>query len=356
MRIAFYAPLKAPDHPIPSGDRRIGRLLIQALRLAGHDVTVVSRFRTRDEGVVEGRAGRIADLGARLAERLGDRLADDPPDLWFTYHLYYKAPDYLGPVIAARFGIPYVVAEASVAGKRAGLRGHAAVMAALGRVDLAIGLNPADREGVLPCLASPERWLSLLPFLEAMPPAVDRPARAGVQLLSVAMMRAGDKLASYRLLAKALTDVRDADWQLNIAGDGPVRADVEAAFSDFGARVTFVGLCDEAALDRLYSSSDVLVWPAVNEAFGMALLEAQAAGLPVIAGDVGGVSSIVRDGLTGLTPPVGDVDAFADRLRLMISQPALRRAFGRAARDTVRRDHLIEGAAARLDHALRRLR
>ena len=356
MRIAFYAPLKAPDHPIPSGDRRIGRLLIQALRLAGHDVTVVSRFRTRDEGVVEGRAGRIADLGARLAERLGDRLADDPPDLWFTYHLYYKAPDYLGPVIAARFGIPYVVAEASVAGKRAGLPGHAPVMAALALADLAIGLNPADRDGVLPCLASPERWLALPPFLEAMPTAVDRPARTGVQLLSVAMMRLGDKLASYRLLAKALADVRDADWQLIIAGDGPVRADVEAAFSNFGARVTFVGLCDEAALDRLYSSSDVLVWPAVNEAFGMALLEAQAAGLPVIAGDVGGVSSIVRDGLTGLTPPGGDVDAFADRLRLMIGQPALRRAFGRAARETVRRDHLIEGAAARLDHALRALR
>ena len=42
------------------------------------------------------------------------------PDLWFTYHLYYKAPDLVGPLVAGALGIPYAVAEASVAHKRAG--------------------------------------------------------------------------------------------------------------------------------------------------------------------------------------------------------------------------------------------
>ena len=45
MRIAFYAPLKSPDHPVPSGDRLMARLLIEAMRLAGHTVFVASQFR-----------------------------------------------------------------------------------------------------------------------------------------------------------------------------------------------------------------------------------------------------------------------------------------------------------------------
>ncbi|MGH7006445.1 MAG: glycosyltransferase family 4 protein, partial [Alphaproteobacteria bacterium] len=45
MRIAFYAPMKPPSHPVPSGDRRIARLLLRALRKSGHEVRVVSTFR-----------------------------------------------------------------------------------------------------------------------------------------------------------------------------------------------------------------------------------------------------------------------------------------------------------------------
>ena len=48
MRIAFYAPLKAPDHPTASGDRLIAGLLVRALARAGHEVVIVSRLRTFD--------------------------------------------------------------------------------------------------------------------------------------------------------------------------------------------------------------------------------------------------------------------------------------------------------------------
>ncbi|MBL8703575.1 MAG: glycosyl transferase, partial [Rhodospirillales bacterium] len=48
MRIAFYAPLKPPGHPHPSGDRRMARLLVQALRLGGHTVMLASSFRAYD--------------------------------------------------------------------------------------------------------------------------------------------------------------------------------------------------------------------------------------------------------------------------------------------------------------------
>ena len=140
MRIAFYAPLKPPDHPVPSGDRRVARLFLEALRLAGHEPFVASRLRSFDRGGDPLRQARLAALGRRAAERLLRRWRRTPqaaPQLWFTYHLYYKAPDWLGPAVSRALGIPYVVAEASHAPKAAraapGTLGHRAVADALRR-------------------------------------------------------------------------------------------------------------------------------------------------------------------------------------------------------------------------------
>ena len=121
MRVAFYAPMKPPGHPVPSGDRRMARLLIEALRRGGHEVALASRLRSWDRGLDPARPARIEALGARVADRLVRRWrgAPDRPDAWFTYHLYHKAPDWLGPPVAAALGIPYVVAEASHAPQRA---------------------------------------------------------------------------------------------------------------------------------------------------------------------------------------------------------------------------------------------
>ena len=88
MRVAFYAPLKPPDHPVPSGDRRMARLLIQALELAGHEVEVAARLRSW-HGVPDGaRQARIAELGAALAERLLRRHPTRPaparPPAWLA--------------------------------------------------------------------------------------------------------------------------------------------------------------------------------------------------------------------------------------------------------------------------------
>ena len=67
MRIAFYAPMKPPNHPVPSGDRRMARLLIRALDLAGHEVSVASRLRSwegrgdrKKQSRIRADAGRVA--------------------------------------------------------------------------------------------------------------------------------------------------------------------------------------------------------------------------------------------------------------------------------------------------------
>src|SRR5215469_1995424 len=366
MRIAFYAPLKPPDHATPSGDRRVARLLFEALRLAGHEPVLASHLRGLDPVGRPFRQKRLAAHGRQTAERLIARWRARPesaPGLWFTYHLYYKAPDWLGPAVSAALGIPYVVAEASFAAKRAGGPwdiGHRAVEAALRQADRVIGLNTADRDGVLPLLAHPERYVALVPFIDASvysnpPPlagdgAIHAPARQSPslvggggggpglptdapRLITVAMMRPGDKLASYRILGTALAQLLDLPWSLEVIGDGPARADVHTALAPLGERVAYAGALDENALAARLGAADLFIWPAINEAYGMALLEAQASGVPVVAGCSGGVGDVVADGTTGLLTPPADAGAFGAALRALLADPVRRTRYGEAARD-----------------------
>jgi glycosyltransferase involved in cell wall biosynthesis len=376
MRIAFYAPLKPPDHPVPSGDRRMARLLMTALAAAGHEPVLASRLRSRDGAGDPERQARLGALGARLAARYLRRVAARPslrPDLWLTYHLYYKAPDWIGPRVASALRIPYVVAEASLARKRSGGRwdlGHRAATDALQRADRVIGLNSADREGVLEALAGPERWTALPPFLDTAPfeaAVAARPAaRAQLAerwqldpalpwLATVAMMRADVKLDSYRLLGAALARCLDRPFQLLTAGDGPTQAQVAAALAPLGARTRLVGRLDEAAVPALLAASDLYVWPAIGEAYGLAILEAQAAGLPVVAGRSGGIGDIVADGTTGTLTPAGDIAAFSAATAALLDDPARRARMGGAARRKVAASHDLAAAARRLDAVLREL-
>lgn len=368
MRIAFYAPMKAPDHPVPSGDRRMAGLIMAALASSGHEVILASRLRSWTDGTDRRRQARIRARGRRIAEALVARWrAGRRPDLWFTYHLYHKAPDWLGPAVADALGIPYVAAEASHAGKRAeGCwgEGHAAALAAIRRADLLFAMSAVDASGLVPVLPDPGRLLRLPPFLDAAPfaaaAATRHEARArwwqgqeGPWLLAVGMMREGDKRRSYEVLADALARISDRPWRLALAGDGPAREAVLARFDP--ARVRHLGLVPADAMPSLMAAADLLVWPAVNEAYGMALLEAQAAGLPVVAGTSGGVADIVQDRVTGLVTPPGDPAAFAMAVARLLDDPAWRRTLGAAASRRVAAVHGLSAAAARLDAGLRRL-
>jgi glycosyltransferase involved in cell wall biosynthesis len=372
MRIAFYAPMKPPDHPVPSGDRTMARLLITALTRAGHDVLLASRFRSWDAGD-ERRQTRLAALGARLADRLARQISRDPaqrPSLWFTYHLYHKAPDYLGPRIAATLAIPYVVAEGSYAAKRGDAGANAAVAAALARADAVIGLNRADRAGVLPLLAAPTRWLEFPPFIETGPWRAARRERDGTRrllaerhnldatapwLIAVAMMRGGDKLRSYATLAAALTRLVTRRWQLLVAGAGPAQAEVRALFAPFAGRIGWLGELTPPTLAAALAASDIFVWPAVNEAYGLALIEAQAAGLAAVVGAAGGIPDVVANGVTGRLAATGDADAFAAALAPLLDDPDLARRWGDAAAERMARLHDLAPAADRLGAIVRSL-
>ena len=375
MRIAFYAPLKPPSHPVPSGDRRMARLLMQAWEKAGHRIELASRLRTHEGKADAGRQAELAAIGAVHADRLlrdyAKRPPNERPSAWFTYHVYYKAPDWIGPRVAKAMNIPYLIAEASLANKRARgpyELGHLATLEAIRAAKVIFSINPADAEALQGVVGEGTQLVDLPAFVDTAPyrrmaEQHDRLRRdiayrhrletGHLWLLTVAMMRSGDKLASYKLLGEALEQVLDLYWQLIVVGDGNAREEVHRALAPLGEdRVRFVGAQSESALPSFYGAADLCVWPAVNEAYGMALLEAQATGLPVVAGGSGGVPSIVESGITGLLSEPGDQAAFARALRNLIDTPKRRGAMARAAFEKTRQLHDIAAAAQLLDRAL----
>src|SRR5262245_53698859 len=155
VRIAFYAPLKPPTHAVPSGDRRVAGLLMDALERVADHIELVSTFRSFDGDGDTARQEALRSQGASLAERLVQGWRAAPPEmrptLWFTYHVYYKAPDWLGPAVSAALGIPYVIAEASYAEKRAGgpwAIGHAAAADAIAHARLVLSPSRDDVAGL----------------------------------------------------------------------------------------------------------------------------------------------------------------------------------------------------------------
>jgi len=365
MRVLLHTPLKPPDSPLPSGDREMARGLARLLRRLGHRVVmpVLSRVAA---GVPKPEAHLALQRRARAqATRLISRWHALPPrhperfDLWFTYHCYYRKPDWLGPLVTRALGIPYVIAEASHAPRRAQgatRLGHRAVERALAAADLVLTVNPRDVAGVKARLrpGARQRWLP--PFIDVAPFGTSRVRNEPPLLLSVGMMRTRDKLESYRVLAEAFAHLRDHSWKAVLVGDGPARAEVEALMAPFGDRVRFAGAVPHHELPALYAAADLYLWPAINEAYGMAFLEAQAAGLPVVAGRTGGVPAVVAHGITGLLAPIGDVEAFAAAVRRLLDDPAERTRLGAAAALRVASHHDERAAARAMAAALRSLR
>ena len=378
MHTAFYAPLKPPTHGTPSGDRRVARLLIEALERAGHRVDLVSTFRSYDASGDATRQAGLQAQGAALGRELGAQWLGGPPaarpDLWFTYHAYYKAPDWVGPEACAMLGIPYVIAEASHAAKRAGGAwdiGHRGALAAIRRADLLLCPTRDDMQALRGVAAAPERVAWLPPFLDPAPFRAAANARAtqrarlarahgldpGVPWIAVvAMMRDGDKLASYRMLAGALGRLRDFSWRLLVAGDGSARAAVHGALeASIPGRTAYLGALEPAGIAELNGAADLCAWPAVNEAYGMAMLEAQAAGLPVVSCATRGVPDVIEHGRTGLLAPGADEEAFAGLLRGLLLDPGKRAQLGDAAAAFVAQERSLEATVARLRELFARI-
>lgn len=143
---------------------------------------------------------------------------------------------------------------------------------------------------------------------------------------------------------------------LVVAGDGHCRQALEeqARSAGLANRVRFLGTVPHDKLPDLLAVSDVLVATSfASETFGIALVEAQACGVPVVASDFGGFPEVVRAGVTGLLVPPQDPPALAAALRTVLDDPERRQALGEAGRQWVNGQFHWERVAERVMEAYR---
>lgn len=242
--------------------------------------------------------------------------------------------------------VPYVVTLKGVAADEAR---HESGPAALGlRVAALLEARNARRAGrvVVPSryAARMARRFYGIPAerLAVVPEPVDRrsrdgdsghPPRSDPTVLSVARQYPRKRTD---LLLRALPHLahRVPTVRLRIVGDGPELPRLRRLASSLriGARVTFLGRVTDRALAEEYARADCFALPSEQEAYGIAAVEAMAAGLPVVAARAGATPEVVDDGVTGLLIEPGDVTALTDALTRVLSNPSLRRRMGRAGR------------------------
>ncbi len=120
--------------------------------------------------------------------------------------------------------------------------------------------------------------------------------------------------------------------RLSILGDGSERKALEAQSSGLGERVTFHGWVDLEQVPTHLAAADLLVLPTLSEGFPNVILEAMAAGLPVVVTNILGIPEIVDDGVNGLLVPPEDPAALAEAIEKLLGDPNLRERMGTANR------------------------
>lgn len=144
-------------------------------------------------------------------------------------------------------------------------------------------------------------------------------------------------LKNHALLIQALAQIDSAHpWLLLLVGDGELRPAVEEMVNAHGLidRVRFMGV--RADIPQILNASDIFVLSSRYEGNPMSVMEAMAAGLPVISTAVGGVPELVEDGISGILVPPEDPTALKQAIQKLIEAPDVRQQMGKRARETAR--------------------
>lgn len=154
-------------------------------------------------------------------------------------------------------------------------------------------------------------------------------------------------------MAKVITQLPEAE--LTIAGDGPMRDELEKLSRQLGLNVTFLGTCtsqqvsDEMHRARIFCLPSITAQNGDAEGFGIVLLEAQACGLPVVTSARGGRDEGIIEGETGFSFPEGDINTLADRLVIMLKDEKLLEQMGMRAREFIETSFDIVECTSRLE-------
>lgn len=189
-----------------------------------------------------------------------------------------------------------------------------------GLVSIGVAENKID---VIPIATDVSRFAS-----------VDRSHVMSDQMLCVSRLEK-EKGIGVLLSAFHLLHTKHPEMSLVIVGDGSERATLEklARSLRIGDAVMFAGM--QSDVTSYLARAGVYVQPSYFEGWGLAVIEAAAAGLPIVMTDVGCAGEIIKDGESGLVVPPGNVKALAEAMERVLSDAALRRTLGEAAQRAV---------------------
>ncbi len=345
MKIAFYAPLKPISHPTPSGDREIARSVHRFFQNQNAEVFILSEFRSR--WFYRSPLGWLRWLSALL--RAYRRAKAENPDVYFTYHLYYKAPDPIAFLLAWWFRRPYFVFEGMYARKAARKPGrwigYLLTRAALNYATKIFSDKtedykflrewfPAEKIVYLPPSVDLSKFQ---PIAEARERFRERHGIATEEIVvaTVAMLRPDRKSEGVRFLLDCLSALREEGFLFRWvhAGGGQCFEEIRSyARECLGQRAQFLGSIEQTEVADLLRSADIFAFPGIDEGFGLAFVEAQAAALPVVAFDNGGIPDAVDKDVSGFLTPLLDREAHKKALRILLKDPVVRKRMSDQAR------------------------
>lgn len=351
MRINFYTPFKPLDHSHPSGDLTIGRGLYDYLKKCGHQVYTAGSLRTR---WIYWKPWLLLNA-LKERQRIMRQILQNKPDMWLTYHTYYKAPDILGPGVCRKAKIPYLIFQGMYSTKRKkklrtlpGFVLNKIALCAAHHVFTNRLEDLTNLERILP----EHRLTYVKPGIYPSDFCFDSEARSELRrswnvenepvVLSAAMFRPDVKSEGLAWVIRACGRLVKKGMRLYlvIAGDGKESDKLRKLAKDnLADRVRFVGKIPRTEMNRFYSAGDIFAFPGFNESLGMVFLEAQSCAIPVVAFSNGGIPEVVKDNETGFLEPLYDFDRFTQAIQTLLANRELRLTMGKAAESYIRQDH-----------------
>lgn len=253
--------------------------------IARHSPGLVHLHSRRGADLLGGLAAHWAGVPALLSRRVDNpeaRLA-----VWLKYRLYAR-------VVAISEGIARVLQSEGL---------------------------PAEKLCVIRDAVDPAPWQQPAPRAAFLGEFGLAPEARVIAVVAQLIARKG-----HRVLLAALQDLLPQYPQLQVIffGQGPLAASLQAqvAAAGWDSRVRFAGFRED--LPRWLAHCELLAHPALLEGLGVSLLQASAAGVPVVASQVGGIPEAIVDGRNGLLVPPGDAAALAVALERLLSDPVLR--------------------------------
>jgi glycosyltransferase involved in cell wall biosynthesis len=174
----------------------------------------------------------------------------------------------------------------------------------------------------------------------AVPPAFPHDSRM-IRIGMISRMNDAVKRHDLFLRVAAKLVPRFPELRFVLVGDGPLRPGLEelARQLELGERLIFLG--DRHDIPAVLAALDISVLPSSSESLSNAILESMAAGVPVVASDVGGNPELVQNGKTGFLFSAGDQTQFGAALETLVTQPELRKRLGSAAREKAQTEYSI---------------